>query len=65
MTGGLDKTDDGLVIVRATLGLTKGFGLTATAEGIEDARQLACLKANGAQRNISQFRKIEHIAGKR
>jgi diguanylate cyclase (GGDEF)-like protein len=35
------------VIVRAILGLAKGFGLTTTAEGIEDAGQLAYLKANG------------------
>jgi EAL domain-containing protein (putative c-di-GMP-specific phosphodiesterase class I) len=35
------------VIVRAILGLAKGFGLTTTAEGVEDAGQLACLKTNG------------------
>jgi EAL domain-containing protein (putative c-di-GMP-specific phosphodiesterase class I) len=35
------------VIVRAILGLAKGFGLTTTAEGVEDAGQLAYLKANG------------------
>jgi EAL domain-containing protein (putative c-di-GMP-specific phosphodiesterase class I) len=35
------------VIVRAILGLAKGFGLTTTAEGMEDAGQLAVLKANG------------------
>jgi diguanylate cyclase (GGDEF)-like protein len=34
-------------IVRAILGLAKGLGLTTTAEGIEDAGQLAYLKANG------------------
>lgn len=44
---GLGKSDDNLVIVRAILGLAKGFGLTTTAEGVEDAEQLACLKANG------------------
>jgi EAL domain-containing protein (putative c-di-GMP-specific phosphodiesterase class I) len=38
---------DSLVIVRAILGLAGGFGLTATAEGIEDPEQLACLKENG------------------
>jgi EAL domain-containing protein (putative c-di-GMP-specific phosphodiesterase class I) len=43
----LGKSDDSLVIVRAILGLAKGFGLTTTAEGIEDAGQLALLKANG------------------
>jgi diguanylate cyclase (GGDEF)-like protein len=43
----LSNTDDGQVIVRAILGLAKGFGLTTTAEGIEDLDQLAYLKANG------------------
>jgi diguanylate cyclase (GGDEF)-like protein len=43
----LDKSEDSQVIVRAILGLAKGFGLTTTAEGIEDAGQLAYLKANG------------------
>jgi diguanylate cyclase (GGDEF)-like protein len=43
----LDKSEDGQVIVRAVLGLAKGFGLTTTAEGVENARQLAYLKANG------------------
>jgi EAL domain-containing protein (putative c-di-GMP-specific phosphodiesterase class I) len=43
----LDKSPDSLVIVRAILGLAKGFGLTTTAEGVEDAEQLACLKAIG------------------
>ena len=44
---GLDKSEDSRVIVRAILGLAKGFGLTTTAEGVEDAGELACLKANG------------------
>ena len=43
----LDQNEDSLVIVRAILGLAKGFGLTTTAEGVEDVGQLACLKANG------------------
>ena len=43
----LDKSKDSQVIVRAILGLAKGFGLTTTAEGVEDAGQLAYLKANG------------------
>jgi diguanylate cyclase (GGDEF)-like protein len=43
----LDKSEDSQVIVRAILGLAKGFGLTTTAEGVEDAGQLAFLKANG------------------
>lgn len=43
----LGEGDDSQVIVRAILGLAKGFGLTTTAEGVEDADQLAYLKANG------------------
>jgi diguanylate cyclase (GGDEF)-like protein len=43
----LNESDDGRIIVRAILGLAKGFGLTTTAEGIEDAGQLEYLKANG------------------
>ena len=43
----LDKSEDGRVIVRAVLGLAKGFGLTTTAEGVEEPEQLAYLKANG------------------
>ena len=45
----LDKSDDSQVIVRAILGLAKGFGLTTTAEGVEDAAQLASLKAIGCE----------------
>jgi diguanylate cyclase (GGDEF)-like protein len=43
----LDKSEDGRVIVRAVLGLAKGFGLATTAEGVEEPEQLAYLKANG------------------
>jgi diguanylate cyclase (GGDEF)-like protein len=43
----LDQSEDSRVIVRAILGIAKGFGLTTTAEGVEDAAQLACLKAFG------------------
>jgi diguanylate cyclase (GGDEF)-like protein len=43
----LDEGHDSQVIVRAILGIAKGFGLTTTAEGVEDASQLAYLKANG------------------
>jgi diguanylate cyclase (GGDEF)-like protein len=43
----LNESNDGQVIVRAILGLAKGFGLTTTAEGVEDAGQLEYLKANG------------------
>ncbi|WP_439393657.1 putative bifunctional diguanylate cyclase/phosphodiesterase [Bradyrhizobium sp. PMVTL-01] len=43
----LDDSTDSRVIVRAILGLAKGFGLTTTAEGVEDAGQLAYLVANG------------------
>jgi diguanylate cyclase (GGDEF)-like protein len=44
---GLEKSEEGRVIVRAILGLAKGFGLITTAEGVEEAGQLAYLKANG------------------
>jgi predicted signal transduction protein with EAL and GGDEF domain len=44
---GLEKNEEGRVIVRAILGLAKGFGLTTTAEGVEETGQLAYLKANG------------------
>jgi diguanylate cyclase (GGDEF)-like protein len=43
----LNDSNDGQVIVRAILGLAKGFGLTTTAEGVEDTGQLTYLKANG------------------
>lgn len=43
----LEKSEEGRVIVRAILGLANGFGLTTTAEGIEDTAQLNYLKANG------------------
>jgi len=43
-------TDKGsTTIVRAILGLANGFGLATTAEGIEDADQLAALKESGCQ----------------
>jgi EAL domain-containing protein (putative c-di-GMP-specific phosphodiesterase class I) len=41
------KDKESMVIVRAILGLASGFGLTTTAEGIEDVDQLARLKADG------------------
>ncbi|WP_456854970.1 putative bifunctional diguanylate cyclase/phosphodiesterase [Bradyrhizobium sp. USDA 4501] len=43
----LDNSTDSRVIVRAILNLAKGFGLTTTAEGIEDEGQLVYLAANG------------------
>jgi EAL domain-containing protein (putative c-di-GMP-specific phosphodiesterase class I) len=43
----LGKDDESAVIVRAIIGLASGFGLTTTAEGIEDRSQLDYLKANG------------------
>jgi diguanylate cyclase (GGDEF)-like protein len=43
----LGKDDESGIIVRAIIGLAKGFGLTTTAEGIEDKGQLDYLKANG------------------
>jgi EAL domain-containing protein (putative c-di-GMP-specific phosphodiesterase class I) len=45
----LDGSDDSQVIIRAVLGLAKGFGLTTTAEGVEDSSQLAYLRANGCE----------------
>ncbi len=41
------NNEENQVIVRAILGLAKGFGLTTTAEGVENDGQLAYLKANG------------------
>ena len=38
---------DSQVIVRAVLGLAEGFGLTTTAEGVENTDQLAFLKTYG------------------
>jgi EAL domain-containing protein (putative c-di-GMP-specific phosphodiesterase class I) len=43
----LDENEEGRVIVRAILGLAKGFGLRSTAEGVENLEQLAYLKDNG------------------
>jgi diguanylate cyclase (GGDEF)-like protein len=43
----LGKDGESDVIVRAILGLAHGFGMTATAEGIEDKSQLAFLRQNG------------------
>jgi diguanylate cyclase (GGDEF)-like protein len=43
----LDDSADSRVIVRAILGLAKGFGLRTTAEGVENAAQLAYLVADG------------------
>jgi len=43
----LGSDADSEVIVRAIIGLAKGLGLTATAEGIETGLQLADLKAHG------------------
>ncbi len=43
----LGKDHESAVIVRAIIGLANGFGLTTTAEGIEDRSQLNYLKAQG------------------
>jgi EAL domain-containing protein (putative c-di-GMP-specific phosphodiesterase class I) len=43
----LGGTEDGEVIIRAILGLAQGFGLTTTAEGVEEVRQMSFLRANG------------------
>jgi predicted signal transduction protein with EAL and GGDEF domain len=51
----LDKSEDSQLIVRAILGLAMGFGLTTPAEGVEDAGQLAYLKANGCAEGQGLF----------
>jgi diguanylate cyclase (GGDEF)-like protein len=43
----LGKDKESIIIVRAIIGLAVGFGLTTTAEGVEDAEQLAYLKQHG------------------
>jgi diguanylate cyclase (GGDEF)-like protein len=43
----LGKDNESMVIIRAIIGLAGGFGLTTTAEGVEEFEQLACLKAIG------------------
>jgi EAL domain-containing protein (putative c-di-GMP-specific phosphodiesterase class I) len=43
----LNESSDAQAIVRPILGLAKGLGLTTTAEGVEDAAQVAYLKTNG------------------
>jgi diguanylate cyclase (GGDEF)-like protein len=43
----LDGKQNGQVIIRAILGLAKGFGLATTAEGIEDVNQLSYLRTHG------------------
>jgi diguanylate cyclase (GGDEF)-like protein len=43
----LGRDDESMVIIRAIIGLAGGFGLATTAEGIEDAEQLARLRENG------------------
>ncbi|MDB5653673.1 MAG: hypothetical protein JWQ94_1286 [Tardiphaga sp.] len=43
----LQESEDARVIVSAILGLARGLALTTTAEGIENAEQLALLKAHG------------------
>jgi diguanylate cyclase (GGDEF)-like protein len=43
----LGKDPQSDVIVRATIGLARGLGLTTTAEGVEEGDQLETLRANG------------------
>jgi diguanylate cyclase (GGDEF)-like protein len=43
----LGEDAESLVIVRAILGLAKGFGLISVAEGVEREDQRACLENNG------------------
>jgi diguanylate cyclase (GGDEF)-like protein len=43
----LGKDSESLVVVRAIVGLAKGFGLTTVGEGVEEEDQRACLEDNG------------------
>jgi diguanylate cyclase (GGDEF)-like protein len=43
----LGKDNESIILIRAILGLASGFGLTTTAEGVEDIEQLAYLKEHG------------------
>jgi diguanylate cyclase (GGDEF)-like protein len=43
----LGKDKESTIIVRAIIGLATGFGLTTTAEGVEDVEQLAYLRQHG------------------
>lgn len=43
----LGKDPESLVVVRAIIGLAKGFGLTTVGEGVEVEDQRACLQDNG------------------
>jgi diguanylate cyclase (GGDEF)-like protein len=43
----LGKDNESMVIIRAIIGLAGGFGLTTTAEGVEEAEQFASLKEIG------------------
>lgn len=68
----LGKDMEGDTIVRAILGLAKGFGLATTAEGIEDADQLASLMANGCLEGQGYFfgkaipaKQVDALLGKR
>jgi hypothetical protein len=68
----LGKDMEGDTIVRAILGLAKGFGLATTAEGIEDADQLASLMANGCLEGQGYYfgkaipaKQVEALLGKR
>src|SRR5262249_44923460 len=45
----LGKETNGAIIVRAILGLADEFGLSTTAEGIENVDQLRALKVNGCK----------------
>jgi diguanylate cyclase (GGDEF)-like protein len=51
----LGKDVESDTIVRAILGLAKGFGLATTAEGIEDADQLQSLRTNGCLEGQGYF----------
>jgi EAL domain-containing protein (putative c-di-GMP-specific phosphodiesterase class I) len=43
----LGSDPESLVVVRAIIGLAKGFGLTTVGEGVEEEDQRSCLLDNG------------------
>jgi len=46
---GIGRQSDGTAIIRAVISLCAGFGITATAEGVETTEQLSLLRAEHCQ----------------